>query len=82
MNMSESFGVFVSSSNGITNVASNQTANPVDAVPLASPDFSIVIPTYNEQAVIGDVIAGLKEELKDENCEIIVDVLAAQSGLK
>ncbi len=59
-------------SNGITNVASNQTASPVDTVPLASPDLSIVIPTYNEQAVISDVIAGLKEELKNENCEIIV----------
>lgn len=46
------------SSNGITNVVSNQTASPVDTVPLASPDLSIVIPTYNEQAVIGDVIAG------------------------
>ena len=69
------------SSNGITNIAPNQTASPVDRVPLASPDLSIVIPTYNEQAVIADVIAGLKEELKNENCEIIVDVLTAQSDL-
>jgi len=72
----------MASSNGITNVAPNQTASPVDSVPLASPDLSIVIPTYNEQAVIGDVITGLKEELKNENCEIIVDVLTAQSDLK
>ena len=62
----------MASSNGITNVASNQTASPVDTVPLAPPNLSIVIPTYNEQAIIGDVIAGLKEELKNENCEIIV----------
>ena len=48
----------MTSSNGITNVASSQTASPVDSVPLASPDLSIVIPTYNEQAVIGDAIAG------------------------
>lgn len=59
-------------SNGITNIASNQTASPVDSVPLAPPNLSIVIPAYNEQAIIGDVIAGLKEELKNENCEIIV----------
>ncbi len=39
---------------------------------MASPDLSIVIPAYNEQAVIGDVIAGLKEELKNKNYEIIV----------
>ena len=45
----------MASSNGITNVAPNQTASPVDSVPLASPDLSIVIPTYNEKAVIGDV---------------------------
>jgi len=62
----------MASSNGIPNVISYQTANPVDSIPLASPDLSIVIPTYNEQAVIGDVIAGLKEELKNKNCEIIV----------
>ena len=72
----------MASSNSITNVASNQTASPVDSVPLTSRDLSIVIPAYNEQAAIGDVIAGLKEELKDKNCEIIVDVLAEQSDLK
>ena len=31
-----------------------------------------MIPAYNEQAVIGDVITGLKEMLKNKNCEIIV----------
>ena len=72
----------MASSNGITNVAPIQTASPVDSVPLASPDLSIVIPTYNEQAVIGDVVAGLKEELKNRNCEIIIDILAARSDLK
>jgi len=71
-NMSKSLGVFMASSNGITNIAPNQTASPVDTVPLASPNLSIVVPAYNEQAVIGDVIAGLKEELKNKNCEIIV----------
>jgi len=39
---------------------------------MASPYLSIVIPAYNEQTVIGDVIAGLKDELKNKNCEIIV----------
>lgn len=62
----------MASNNGITNVAPNQTASPVDTAPLASPNLSIVVPAYNEQAVIGDVIAGLKEELKNKNCEIIV----------
>lgn len=62
----------MTSSNGIINIASSQTASPVDTAPLASPTLSIVIPAYNEQAIIGDVIAGLKEELKNKNCEIIV----------
>jgi len=62
----------MTSSNGITNVVPNQTASPVDTALSASPNLSIVIPAYNEQAIIGDVIAGLKEELKNKNYEIIV----------
>ena len=63
----------------MTNIASNQTTSPVDTALLASPDSSIVIPAYNEQAIIGDVIAGLKEEMKNEDCETIVDVLTAHA---
>lgn len=76
--------------NGTTNVSSNQTASPVDPIPSASPKLSIVIPAYNEQAAIGDVIAGLKEELRDGDYEIIVvddasldntSEIAARSGV-
>jgi glycosyltransferase involved in cell wall biosynthesis len=62
----------MTSSNGMTNIVPNQTVSPVNTALLASPNLSIVIPAYNEQAIIGDVIAGLKEELQNRNYEIIV----------